>query len=118
LQFSRSGLNFQQFSKSSKTQMVKGRKIVKNNTNTIHSLDELKTNPKKVLAKLQRSGKPILLTENGQPEFMLIDIRKLYKKIGTPRLQRLIEEAEADIAAGRVEDFDQFMKRFRDAHNL
>jgi prevent-host-death family protein len=91
---------------------------VKNNSHIVHSLDELKANPEKVLTKLQRSGKPVLLTENGQPEFMLIDVRKLYKKIGVPRLQRLIEEAEADIAAGRIEDFDQFMKRFRDAHNL
>ncbi|MGH7599183.1 MAG: type II toxin-antitoxin system Phd/YefM family antitoxin [bacterium] len=91
---------------------------MKNNSHTIHSLDELKASPKKVLTKLQRSGKPILLTDNGQPEFMMIDVRKLYKKIGAPGLQRLLEEAEADIAAGRVEDFDQFMKRFRDAHNL
>jgi len=33
-------------------------------------------------------------------------------------LQRLIEEAEADVAAGRVEDFDKYMKRLRKKYNL
>jgi hypothetical protein len=33
-------------------------------------------------------------------------------------LQRLIEEAEADVAAGRVEDFDKYMKRLCKKYNL
>jgi hypothetical protein len=49
---------------------------------------------------------------------MLIDARNLSKKIGAKQLERLIEEAEADLTAGRYEDFDQYMKRFRNAHNL
>ncbi len=91
---------------------------MKSHSITVHSLGEFKANPQKVLAKLLRSGDPVLLTERGQPEFMMIDVRNLYKQIGASRFQRLIEEAKADIVAGRVEDFDQFMKRFRDAHNL
>ena len=34
------------------------------------------------------------------------------------QFERLLEEAEADVAAGRVEDADQYMKRFKDKHNL
>ena len=90
---------------------------MKNNSHLMHSLEELQSNPRKVLTKLQRTGKSVVLTGNGQPEMILIDVRKLYQKIGAPKLQQLLEEAEADIAAGRVEDFDQFMKRFRDNHN-
>jgi len=33
-------------------------------------------------------------------------------------LQRLIEEAEADVAAGRVEDADEVIKRLRKKYNL
>jgi hypothetical protein len=33
-------------------------------------------------------------------------------------LQRLLEEAEADIAAGRVEDADEVIKRLRKKYNL
>jgi hypothetical protein len=87
-------------------------------THSIRSLNDLTADPQKVISHLRRSRKPMLLTKNGKPEFMLIDARKLPKKISSKRLERLIEEAEADIAAGRYEDFDQYMKRFRNAHNL
>jgi len=40
------------------------------------------------------------------------------KKTGVSQLERLIEEAEADVAAGRVEDFDLYMKRLEGKHNL
>jgi hypothetical protein len=33
-------------------------------------------------------------------------------------LQRLLEEAEADVAAGRVEDADEVIKRLRKKYNV
>lgn len=33
-------------------------------------------------------------------------------------LEKLLEEAEADIANGRLEDFDQFIRRFKKKHGL
>lgn len=81
-------------------------------------LNDLSVNLDKTLSYTRRSGKPMLLTQNGKPEFMLIDARKLPKKISAKKLQILIDEAEADIAAGRYEEFGRYMKRFRDAHNL
>lgn len=91
---------------------------MRTNLHSIRSLDEFRANPDKVLSYLRRSGKPVILTQNDEPEIMMIDARKLSKKLNARHLQRLIEEAEADIAANRVEDFGQFMKRFRDAHKL
>ena len=82
------------------------------------TLNEFRSNPDNVIARMRRSGKPMLLTHDGKPEVMLIDVSKLRKKFATRRLERLIAEAEADIAAGRVEDFDKFIARFRDEHNL
>jgi len=88
---------------------------------TLHGtrmLNEFRTNPDKILSYMRRIGRPVLLTKNGKPEFVVLDARKAEKKGDAKILQRLIEEAEADIAAGRYEDFDQYMKRFRNAHNL
>lgn len=82
------------------------------------SLHDLSTNLDKTLSYMRRTGKPMLLTKNGKPEFMLIDARNLPKKLSAKKLQILIEEAEADIAAGRYEEFGRYMKRFRNAHNL
>lgn len=81
-------------------------------------LNDLRTNPDKVLSYTRRIGKPVLLTKNGKPEFVVLDARKTAKKINAKILQRLIEEAETDIAAGRYEGFDQYIKRFRNAHNI
>lgn len=41
---------------------------------------------------------------------------KAFFGMSSSDLERLI--AEADVVAGRVEDFDKFMARFRDEHKL
>ena len=87
-------------------------------SHTVRSLADLRANPDKVLAHLRRSKKPLLLTKNGVPDVMLLDLRKANGKINARRLEELIEEAEADVAAGRFEELSRFMKRFRHAHNL
>jgi len=87
-------------------------------SHSIQSLTEFRSNPGKVLSRLRRNKKPVLLTQNGKPTAMLIDARKFAKDLSSKQLERLIAEAEADVIAGRMEDFDRFMTRFRDAHNL
>ncbi len=87
-------------------------------THSIRSLNDLTGNPKKVISHLRRSRKPVLLTKNGKPQVMLLDIQKLPKKKKVSELERLIEEAEADVAAGRIEDCDQYIKRLCDAYKL
>lgn len=85
---------------------------------SIRSLNDLTANPKKVISHLRRSRKPVLLTKGGKPQVMLLDVQKLPKKKNISELERLIEEAEADVAAGRIEDCDQYVKRLCDAYNL
>lgn len=87
-------------------------------THSIRSLNDLTANPKKVISHLRRSRKPVLLTKDGKPQVMLLDMQKLPKKKNISELERLIEEAEADVAAGRIEDCDQYVKRLCDAYNL
>ena len=87
-------------------------------THSIRPLNDLTANPKKVLSHLQRSKKPVLLTQNGKPRVMLIDMHKLSGKNNVGELERLIEEAEADVAAGRIEDCDQYIKRLCEKYNV
>jgi hypothetical protein len=96
----------------------KGEKIVEALKHSIRSLNDLTINPKKVVSHLRRSRKPVLLTKNGKPQVILFDVQKLPKKKSVSELERLIEEAEADVAAGRIEDCDQYIKRLCDAYNL
>ena len=94
------------------------RKIVESTLHSTRSIKDFKTNPDKMLSQLRRSRKPLLLVKNGKPQAWLLDARKLSKKNSMSEFERLIEEAEADVAAGRVEDCDQYIKRLFDAYNL
>lgn len=85
---------------------------------SIRPIDELKTDPDKLLTRLHRSRKPLLLVKNGKPQVMLFDVRKLSSKNDVSEFERLLNEAEADVAAGRVEDCDEYIKRLCDAYNL
>ena len=87
-------------------------------THHVRPINDLRKSPNTVLTALRRTGKPVLFTKNGKPEVMLIDAREVGQKISEREFARLIEEAEADIDAGRVEDFDKFIRRFKDAHHL
>jgi PHD/YefM family antitoxin component YafN of YafNO toxin-antitoxin module len=87
-------------------------------THSIRPLNDLTANPKKVLSHLQRSKKPVLLTKNGKPRVMLINIHGFSAKNNVSELERLIEEAEADVAAGRIEDCDQYVKRLCEQYNV
>lgn len=92
------------------------RKTVEALKHSIRSLNDLTANPKKVISHLRRSSKPVLLTKNGKPQVILLDVQKLPKKKSLSELERLVEEAEADVAAGRIEDCDQYVKRLCDAY--
>ncbi len=87
-------------------------------THTVRSLHELKKNPERVLLHLRRSGKPVLITENGEPQIVLIGLQKRRARNGAQKIEKLIAAAEADVAAGRLEDFDRFMKRLRNKYDL
>jgi len=94
------------------------REKLKPRSHTSQPLADFRANPDKALARLRRSGKPVLLTKNGKPQAMLIDVRKLSLDATSHELERMIEEAEADFAAGRIDDYDKFIMRFRREHNL
>ena len=87
-------------------------------THSVRPLNDLTANPRKVLSHLQRSKKPVLLTKNGKPHVMLINLHKLSGKNNVSEIARLIEEAEADVAAGRIEDCDQYVKRLCEQYNV
>ncbi len=42
--------------------------------------------------------------------------RRGYEQVAASEFEKLIEEAEADVAAGRVENFDKFIRRFKETH--
>jgi prevent-host-death family protein len=80
--------------------------------NTV-TVAELQAQAEKIITKTKRSGQPFLITQNGKPTALLVDIKAFFEELAAENLSRLIAVGEADIAAGRVQDFDEALEEIR-----
>lgn len=71
--------------------------------------------------KVASAGEPVIVTKNGYEEFVVLDAElfKTYRK-ETPEeeLERLLSEADRDIAAGRVSPAGEGLAAIREAYGL
>ena len=77
---------------------------------------ELKNHTNEILRQVRR-GRPVAVTVHGKPQAAIVPLRgngleELMFEY-SPVLRRLIEEAEADIKAGRVVAWDTFLAHER-----
>ncbi len=80
--------------------------------NTV-TVAELQAQAEKIITKTKRSGQPFLITQNGKPTALLVDIKSFFEELAAENLSRLIAVGEADIAAGRVQNFDEALEEIR-----
>jgi prevent-host-death family protein len=74
------------------------------------TIAELEANADKIVTKASRSGQPFLITKDGKPMAMLLDIETFFNDLAAERLAREIAVGEADIAAGKVQDLDEVLR--------
>lgn len=71
--------------------------------------------------KVAVAGEPVIVTKNGYEEFVALDpqLFKTYRK-ETPEeeLERLLSEADRDIASGRLSPAKEGLARIRQAYGL
>lgn len=71
--------------------------------------------------KVAVAGEPVIVTKNGYEEFVVLDpeLFKTYRK-ETPeeKLERLLSEADRDVAAGRVGSAKEGLAQIRQAYGL
>jgi prevent-host-death family protein len=79
-------------------------------TQDIVPVTDFKKNIKGTLAKMHKSGRPIVLTVNGKADAVLMDAAAYEKQIQELELVFLVAEGEADIAAGRYRSAEAAMK--------
>jgi len=89
--------------------------FLQRNTITIADL-QAKTN--KIIAETKRSGQPFLITKDGEPMALLLDVKKFFNDLAAENLARQIAIGEADIAAGRVQDLDEALQEIRRARKV
>ena len=76
----------------------------------IKSVSDLKKKTFEVFKQVQETGRPIVITVNGKPHSILLDVDVFEKKLKAFNLAVLLAEGEEDIRQGNVESADEFMK--------
>ncbi|MFA6037675.1 MAG: type II toxin-antitoxin system Phd/YefM family antitoxin [Legionellales bacterium] len=84
----------------------------------IHSITELKRNTKALLDQMHQTGRPIVLTQNGKANAVMMDVNLFEKYIMAKNMAALLQEAEEDIKANRTMDAREFIKQFKDENKI
>jgi prevent-host-death family protein len=84
----------------------------------IRSVTDLKRNTREILDHLHATGRPVILTVNGRPDSVLLDVRVYERHLQAGNLRKLIASAEKDTANGRTRPARAFMKEFKRAQKV
>lgn len=84
----------------------------------IHSITELKRNTKALLDQMHQTGRPIVLTQNGKANAVMMDVNLFEKYIMAKNMTVLLQEAEEDIKTNRTMDAREFIKQFKDENKI
>jgi prevent-host-death family protein len=79
----------------------------------IKSVSELKKKTKEIFRQMHQTGRPIIVTVNGRPDAVLLEVEVFEKKLKSLNLGTLLAEAEIDIREGRTRGARDFLKEFQ-----
>jgi len=84
----------------------------------IRPVADLKNRSNHLLRHVQNTRRPILLTKNGKPTAVLVNVKEFVEKLASKELASLLKEAEREIADGQGRDLDEFFDEFAKTHKL
>jgi len=79
----------------------------------IKSVSDLKKKTNDIFKHMHRTGRPIIVTVNGKPDAVLLDVEVFEKKLKSLNLGMLLAEAEADVREGRTREARTFLKELK-----
>jgi len=82
-------------------------------TEDIMSVSDLKKNTNRIFQQIHNTGRPVIITVNGKPDIVMIDVDDFENKIKALNLSQLLAPAEKDIKEGRVRSARLFLREFR-----
>ena len=87
-------------------------------TEDIKSASDLKKHMREIFDQLHRTGRPVIVTVNGRPDVVLLDVTVFEKKLKTLNLSQLLAESEDDIRFRRIRPARTFLKSFKHAKKV
>jgi prevent-host-death family protein len=79
----------------------------------IKSVSDLKKKTNEIFRQMHNTGRPIIVTVNGKPDAVLLDVDVFEKKLKSLNLGMLLTEAEKDATEGRTRNARDFMKELK-----
>ena len=79
----------------------------------IKTVSELKKKTNEIFKQLHNTGRPIVVTVNGKPDAILMDVDVFEKKMKALNLGLLLAQAEKDVKDGRTKDARTFLKEIK-----
>ena len=87
-------------------------------TEDVKTVSELKKNLRAVLEQIRETGRPVVVTVNGKPDAVLIDVETFERKLKALNLVGLLAEGEEDIRRGRTRLASAFLKEVKRAKKI
>ncbi|HLA26843.1 MAG TPA: type II toxin-antitoxin system Phd/YefM family antitoxin [Syntrophales bacterium] len=84
----------------------------------IKSVSDLKKKTNEIFRQMHHTGRPIIVTVNGKPDAVLLDVEVFEKKLKSLNLGMLLAVAEADVKDGSVRKARDFMKEFKESAKI
>lgn len=81
----------------------------------IKSVSDLKKKTNAIFKQMHRTGRPIVVTVNGKPDAVLLDVGIFEKKLKALNLGALLAQAELDVKKGHVRQARDFLKEFKES---
>ncbi len=87
-------------------------------TEDVKTVSELKKSLRAVLEQIRKTGRPVVVTVNGKPDAILIDVETYERKLKALNLVGLLAQGEEDIRRGRSRSASAFWKEFKRAKKM
>ena len=87
-------------------------------TEDVKTVSEVKQNLRAVLGQIRDTGRPVVVTVNGKPDAVLIDVDTYERKLKSLNLVSLLAEGEQDVQQGRTRPARAFLKELKRAKKI
>jgi len=79
----------------------------------IKTVSDLKKKTNEIFKQMHQTGRPIVVTVNGKPDAILMDVDVFEKKMKALNFGLLLAQAEKDVKDGRTKDARIFLKEIK-----
>lgn len=87
-------------------------------TEDIKTVSDLKKKTNAIFKQIHRTGRPVIVTVNGKPDAVLLDVEVFEKKLKAFNLGILLSEAEAEVKEGRIRPARDFLRELKQSAKI